>query len=143
MSESDLVKRLRAYTRDDHERLCKGREYDCSCGYDGRRDPLLLEAADRIAQLEAALRDVMVGGNHLAQVLGIGHLAAGSSYEAALEFYGPGPNYDVWCCWNAIMQARAALLAGLRAWPGMYPVSYGGDEPPFLVLPLTENTDGK
>lgn len=67
------------------------------------------EAAARIEQLEAALREVMVGGNHLAVVLGIGHLAAGSSYEAALEFYGPGPNYDVWCCWNAIMQARAAL----------------------------------
>ena len=67
-------------------------------------------AADaEIERLRAALRDVMVGGNHLATVLGIGHLAAGSSHEAALDFYGPGPNYDVWCCWNAIMQARAAL----------------------------------
>lgn len=62
-----------------------------------------------VVRLRAALRDVMVGGNHLATVLGIGHLASGSSHEAALDFYGPGPNYDVWCCWNAIMQARAAL----------------------------------
>ena len=61
------------------------------------------------ARLRAALQNVMIGGNHLAQVLGIGHLAAGSSYETALEFYGPGPNYDVWCCWNAIMEARAAI----------------------------------
>ena len=29
------------------------------------------------------------------------------------------------------------IVAALNAWPGMYPVSYGGDEPPFLVLPLT------
>jgi hypothetical protein len=37
-------------------------------------------------------------------------------------------------------QARAAIRAALGAWPGMYPVSYGGDEPPFLVLPLTETS---
>lgn len=42
---------------DDHERGCQGRYYDCSCGYDGKRDPLLDEAADRIEQLEAALRE--------------------------------------------------------------------------------------
>lgn len=53
---SDLVERLRAYASDDHERGCQGRYYDCSCGYDGKRDPLLAETAARIAQLEAALR---------------------------------------------------------------------------------------
>jgi len=26
-----------------------------------------------------------------------------------LQFYGPGHKYDAWCCWNAIMLARAAL----------------------------------
>lgn len=51
----DLVERLREYASDDHERGCQGRYYDCSCGYDGKRDPLLEEAADRIEQLEAAL----------------------------------------------------------------------------------------
>ena len=48
--------------------------------------------------------------------------------------------------WGAYFtdEARAAFLAIVEAWPGMYPVSYGGDEPPFLVLPLpTENTDDK
>lgn len=53
---SDLVERLQEYASDDHERLCEGRCYSCSCGYDDKRDPLLEEAADRIAQLEAALR---------------------------------------------------------------------------------------
>ena len=53
---SDLVERLREYASDDHERLCDGRCYSCSCGYDDKRDPLLLQAATRIAQLEAALR---------------------------------------------------------------------------------------
>ena len=55
---SNLVERLRAYASDDHERGCQGRYYDCSCGYDGKRDPLIDEAADRIEQLEAALQRI-------------------------------------------------------------------------------------
>lgn len=51
---SDLVERLRVYASDDHERLCEGRCYSCSCGYDDKRDPLLEEAAARIEQLEEA-----------------------------------------------------------------------------------------
>ena len=43
---SDIVERLRIYATDDHERGCQGRCYDCSCGYDEKRDPLLKEAAD-------------------------------------------------------------------------------------------------
>ena len=40
--------------------------------------------------------------------------------------------------------ARAVILATLETWPGMYPVNYGGDEPPFLVLPLPqEKTDAE
>jgi hypothetical protein len=49
---TDIVKRLREYASDDHERGCQGRYYDCTCGYDDKRDPLLDEAATRIAQLE-------------------------------------------------------------------------------------------
>lgn len=55
----DIVERLREYASDDHERGCQGRYYDCSCGYDGKRDPLLETAAARIAQLEAALREII------------------------------------------------------------------------------------
>ena len=54
----DLVERLRGYASDDHERGCQGRYYDCSCGYDGKRDPLIEEAADRIEKLEAVLREI-------------------------------------------------------------------------------------
>ena len=60
----DLVERLRGYASDDHERGCQGRYYDCSCGYDGKRDPLIEEAADRIEQLEAALREIGNPPNH-------------------------------------------------------------------------------
>lgn len=49
----DLVVRLHEYSLDDHERGCQGRYYDCSCGYDAKRDPLLDEAIARIRQLEA------------------------------------------------------------------------------------------
>ena len=33
-------------------------------------------------------------------------------------------------------EAAMVILSALNAWPGVYPVNYGGDEPPFLVLPL-------
>ena len=66
-------------------------------------------AADRIAQLEAVLQKVMIGGNHLATIIGATHPQAGTHPAGALEFYGPGHQYDAWCCWNAIMVARAAL----------------------------------
>lgn len=33
-------------------------------------------------------------------------------------------------------EARTAFTAIIEAWPGAYPVNYGGDEPPFFVLPL-------
>jgi hypothetical protein len=51
----DIVERLRIYATDDHERGCQGRYYDCSCGYDEKRDPLLKEAAAEIERLRAAL----------------------------------------------------------------------------------------
>jgi hypothetical protein len=41
-----------------------------------------------------------------------------------------------------IEEARSVCRAMLKAWPGVYPVSYGGDEPPFIVLPLpTESSN--
>ena len=67
------------------------------------------DAADEIEKLRAALQSVMVGGNHLACVIGPDHLLHTASYEDALKYYGPGDIYDVWCCWKNIMEARAAL----------------------------------
>ena len=38
---------------------------------------------------------------------------------------------------------QEAIAAALNAWPGAYPVDYGGDDLPFLVLPLpAENKNG-
>ena len=75
-----------------------------------------IEAADTITRLtaqneklRAAMETVMIGGNHLVSIIGATHPQTGSHYEAALQFYGPGHKYDAWCCWNAIMLARAAL----------------------------------
>ncbi len=84
---SDLVKRLRGY----------------------KKTPVAWAAADEIEKLRAALQSVMVGGNHLACVIGPNHLLHSASYEDALKHYGPGDIYDVWCCWKNIMEARAAL----------------------------------
>lgn len=64
---------------------------------------------DEIEKLRAALKSVMVGGNHLACVIGPNHLLHTASYEDALKHYGPGVIYDVWCCWKNIMEARAVL----------------------------------
>jgi hypothetical protein len=72
-------------------------------------DELCYNAADEIEKLRAALRSVMVGGNHLACVIGPNNLLHTASYEDALQHYGPGDIYDVWCCWKNIMEARAAL----------------------------------
>ena len=55
---TDIVERLRSYASDDHERLCQGREYSCTCGYDEKRDPLLAEAAAKIERLRAALVEI-------------------------------------------------------------------------------------
>jgi hypothetical protein len=60
-------------------------------------------------KLRAALETVMIGGNHLVGIIGATHPQTGSHYEATLQFYGPGHKYDTWCCWNVIMEARAAL----------------------------------
>lgn len=65
MTEQELVERLRAYADDDHERLCGGRNYDCTCGYDERRDPLLAEAADAITRLVEE-RDKLVAALRMA-----------------------------------------------------------------------------
>ena len=57
---TDIVERLRDYVLDDHERGCQGRCYDCSCGYDGKRDPLMGEAAAEIERLRAGIGDTLL-----------------------------------------------------------------------------------
>lgn len=68
------------------------------------------ELKNENAQLKAALQSVMIGGNHLASILGPDdHLEHTASYENALKHYGAGDKYEVWCCWKSIMDARDAV----------------------------------
>lgn len=51
---SDIVERLGdIYATDDHARLCQGREYDCTCGYDERSAATAREAATEITRLRS------------------------------------------------------------------------------------------
>ena len=95
---SDIVERLRIYATDDHERGCQGRCYDCSCGYDDKRDPLLKEAAAEIERLRAALQDPatvhinmlrgIIAKPTLAQII---HLYGDASIRAALTAQPAAP----------------------------------------------------
>lgn len=68
------------------------------------------EAAEaRVKVLEEALQSVLIGGNHLALLIGADHPAYGTDHFAALEHYGVDGQYEAWCAWNAIMLARRAL----------------------------------
>ena len=66
-------------------------------------------AADRIEKLEAALRDVIIGGNHVALLIGVGHPPHTETHEKVLTYYGAGDAYEAWCCWKTIMEAHKAL----------------------------------
>jgi len=57
---SDLVERLRDYAKDDHERGCSGRYYDCHCGYDDKRDQLIDEAAAEIDNQQAEIEGLRI-----------------------------------------------------------------------------------
>jgi hypothetical protein len=65
----------------------------------------------REAKLEAAIRAIMVGGNHLVGLIGADHPSYRASYAEALRHYGQDRQgeYDAWCCWRSIMQAREFL----------------------------------
>ncbi len=68
-------------------------------------------------ELREAMDAVMVGGNHLANYL-IGNLGAGFATEwpphskpAKVRKALSANDYDVWCCWAAIMRARRTMEA--------------------------------
>ena len=67
------------------------------------------ERAARIKRLEAALENVMIGGNHLVRLIGTSPPHWTQEPCEALDWYGPNDAYDAWCCWKSIMEARAAL----------------------------------
>ena len=72
-------------------------------------------AADaEIERLRTALESVLIGGNHVALLIGADHPPFTASHDAAMEHYigrdrRNHNGYDAWCCWRAIMHARSAL----------------------------------
>jgi hypothetical protein len=71
-----------------------------------------LEAqAHRIAELEAALDNVLTGGNHLALLIGSDHPLHTASHEEAMAHYGSRDIYEIWCCWRTMMNAGPILAA--------------------------------
>jgi hypothetical protein len=100
---ADRIEQLEADLSDALTDLNTARQDNASCTVH------IHNQADRIAQLEAALRNVMIGGNHIALLIGPNHPPVGTDHRRVLEFYGAGYQYDAWCCWNAIMAARAAV----------------------------------
>lgn len=63
-----------------------------------------------VREQQAALEKVMVGGNHLALLIG-NHPPAGTDLDTVQAHYLPHhpKMYEAWCCWNTIMEARATL----------------------------------
>lgn len=64
---------------------------------------------DENERLRAALEKVMVGGNHVALLIGADHPPYTASHNDALKHYGAGDQYEAWCCWRTIMEARDVL----------------------------------
>jgi hypothetical protein len=71
----------------------------------------LVAAKDtEIDRLRRGIDRMLTGGNHLATHIDPnGPQWKRSSWEDGLNYYGPGPAYDAWCCWKSIMLAREII----------------------------------
>lgn len=58
----------------------------------------------------SALDGVLVGGNHLGLLIGADHPPWGATHTEALEYYGAGDKYEIWCCWDAIMRLAKVIV---------------------------------
>jgi hypothetical protein len=70
---------------------------------------VITELRDEIERLRAACERMMIGGNHIALYKTDRWPDPGTDCLVALETLHAGREYDMWCCWNAIMCARRAL----------------------------------
>ena len=78
---------------------------------------LVYDAKYEAAQLRAALDMCLTGGNHIASQL-VERLGGGfaerfppdMAHIDALEAIGATVEYDMWCCWSAMMQVRDELV---------------------------------
>ena len=60
-------------------------------------------------RLLAAAKNVLIDGNHLALLIGADHPPYSAEPLAALEHYGVGDTYEIWCAWRSVMQLRDAI----------------------------------
>lgn len=59
--------------------------------------------------VKAAVDACLIGGNHLAALIGKPHPPATATTAEALAHYGdPGPAFQTWCAWRGIMALRDA-----------------------------------
>jgi hypothetical protein len=54
--------------------------------------------------LADAIERALIGGNHLALLIGVDHPPYTAEPDEALELYGAGETYDIWCAWRALMR---------------------------------------
>lgn len=106
-----------------HKDLCfENGEYDdegdtaYSAGADALEEVGLIRAhLSALQEQNRALREVlervMVGGNHLAIHLPENHPPYTAAPEQALSAIGAVVEYDIWCCWRSIMNARDLVAA--------------------------------
>ena len=67
------------------------------------------ESLAKIERLKAACNQMMIGGNHIATYRTNRWPDYGTEHHLVIEALGAGQEYDMWCCWNAIMCARDTL----------------------------------
>ena len=91
-SMTDIAEKLRDYANDDHERLCQGRTYSCSCGYDDKRDPLMTEAADTITALRAENERLKEIGNQ-SEAMALGYATENERLREFVLFVDKWTNY--------------------------------------------------
>ena len=72
-------------------------------------DDCLQGRASEIERLKAACNQMMIGGNHIATYRTNRWPDYGTEHHLVIEALGAGQEYDMWCCWNAIMCARDTL----------------------------------
>ena len=73
-------------------------------------------AMREIERLRAGVYRLLVAGNHIATYRSDrwpnyppDGLTRGQQCESALRLLGAGRDYDMWCCWSAMMQVRDEL----------------------------------
>lgn len=63
-----------------------------------------------VAKLREALEQVLIGGNHIALLIGADHPPHTATHDEARKHYKTSQDtYEIWCCWRTMMHARAVL----------------------------------